>query len=329
VDAVPSFDDGLDLDDLDVVHGCGLDAAQVHECRRRGVAVALSTIYWGTAYEGDRHRRGLARRLPSAALRGGRLGRAVLAGHNRVVDTCLREVRREVDTVAAFSAADVLLPNAEGEAAAIRRDLGVATPAVVVPNGISPRLADGGGARFTDRDYVLYVGRIEPHKNQLGLIRALRGTGLRLVVTGAVHPHHAAYGRQCREEGRGWVEFTGPVPDDELVALYRGARVHAVPSWFETTGLVSLEAAVSGCSVVSTGRGHAREYLLDMAWYCDPADAASVRHAVLAAWGHPPDPGLARRVLDHYTWDHAAASTLGAYREVLDRRVGRIVNQPG
>ena len=73
--------------------------------------------------------------------------------------------------------------------------------------------------------------------------------------------------------------YGGPHPRT-VVALYRSARVHVLPSWFETTGLVSLEAGLCRCDVREHNRGHAREYLGDFAWYCDPADPASICSAV-------------------------------------------------
>ena len=66
----------------------------------------------------------------------------------------------------------------------------------------------------------------------------------------------------------------------DLAALYQKARVHVLPSCFETTGLVSLEAALSGCRIATTNRGFAREYLLDHATYLDPADPASIAQIV-------------------------------------------------
>jgi glycosyltransferase involved in cell wall biosynthesis len=122
------------------------------------------------------------------------------------------------------------------------------------------------------------------------------------------------------------VTFTGPVlhESDQLRNLYRGARVHVLPSWFETTGLVSLEAALSGCSVVSTSLGHAREYLGDLAWYCDPREPASILAAVRQAWGTPPSSALRQRVLDHYTWKHVADATIEAYGTLAGRRGGPI-----
>jgi glycosyltransferase involved in cell wall biosynthesis len=165
------------------------------------------------------------------------------------------------------------------------------------------------------------VGRIEPHKNQLGLIEALRGAGLPLVIAGNDHPDHTEYAEACRRAGSGWVRFVGPVPhgSPELADLYAGARVHVVASWFETTGLVSLEAALSGCSIVSTSRGHAREYLDRFATYCDPGRPDSVLAAVRQAWAAPPSPELRQRILDRYTWSHVAEATVAAYATLPPR----------
>ena len=68
-----------------------------------------------------------------------------------------------------------------------------------------------------------------------------------------------------------------------LRSAYAAARVHALPSWIETCGLVSLEAALAGCNVVVSTAGHELEYFRDLAYYCDPANPASIRRAVVQA----------------------------------------------
>jgi glycosyltransferase involved in cell wall biosynthesis len=313
--------------DVDLVHGFGLDATDIRMWHSRGVPVVVSTIYWDLVYRLDGPRLKLgARALAGRGLRAAQFARAALQGRSPLIEACLRSASSELSTLAAFESADLLLPNAKGEAESIRRDLGVSTPMMPVPNGVDPSAFSGPATSFADRDYVLFVGRIEPHKNQLGLIGALRGTGLPLVIAGYEHPDHPRYAQECRAAGAGWVTFTGPVlhESDQLRNLYRGARVHVLPSWFETTGLVSLEAALSGCSVVSTSLGHAREYLGDLAWYCDPREPASILAAVRQAWGTPPSSALRQRVLDHYTWKHVADATIEAYGTLAGRRGGPI-----
>ena len=311
------------LDGIDLVHGFGLRAGEIRHCHTRRVPVALSTIYWDRSYraDGGSGRTGL-RTWAGRGWRATTFARAALGGRGALIEACRTATADETTLYSAFESADLLLPNAEGEADALRRDFGVSTPTHVVPNGVDPAAFTGPSRPFEERDYVLFVGRMEPHKNQLGLIEALRGSGLPLVIAGHGHPDHRAYVERCHRAGAGWVDFSGhfsgTVADEAgLARLYAGARVHVLPSWFETTGLVSLEAALSGCSVVSTSRGHAREYLGDDAWYCDPGSPPSILDAVRRAWEHPPPAALAERVLARFTWAHVAEATLAAYDSVL------------
>ncbi len=321
LDVITEFTDTPPPTEVDLVHGFGLSTDHVRHWHRRGVPVALSTIYWERSYrqDGGPGRRVSARDLAGRVVRAARFSRSALRGRGALTEACLHWIPADVQQLTLFEAADLLLPNAVGEGESIRRDFGVATPIVPIPNGVDPDRFSLPVDQFDQRTYVLYVGRIEPHKNQLGLIEALRGSGLPLVIAGHEHPDHARYVRKCRRAGSGWVTFHVSLDESELADLYRHARVHVLPSWFETTGLVSLEAALSGCSVVTTSRGFAREYLEDLAWYCDPADSGSVLSAVQSAWASPPDPALRQRVLEHYTWRHVAEATMAAYRTLPAR----------
>lgn len=318
-----TLDDQPDFRSCAIVHGFGLSPDEIHHARAHSRWVALSTIYWDRSYRADRsgggwsfrslkRRAGLAFRATSAAAK----------GPSAFFDLCSDALHEDRWLLAAYEAADLLLPNSRGEASSIRRDLGVSTPCHIVPNAVDPARIAPSGESFdgssVERTTVLYVGRIDPHKNQLGLIKALHGTGLHLVIVGYDHPQQVEYADICRKAGDGWVEFAPGTAD--VGPHYRRARVHVTPSWFETTGLVSLEAALGGCNVVSTSRGHAREYLEDHAWYCDPGDRSSIRTAVLAAFAAPVTDALRQHVLDNFTWDHAARTTLSGYQLLVDRQ---------
>ncbi len=320
VDVLTDFSDDPPLTGIDLVHGFGLSAAQIRRCHTGRAPVALSPIYWDRSYRADGFDRKLgARAVAGRAYRATQFARSAWRSRGALMETSLAFLPSELELLTAYESADLLLPNAVGEADSIRGDFGVSTPMIPVPNGVDPVSFSAPADPFEARRYVLFVGRIDPHKNQLGAIRALRGSGLPLVIAGHDHPHHPEYTERCRAEGAGWVTFTGEVPHDsaELADLYHGARVHLLPSWFETTGLVSLEAALSGCSVVSTSLGHAREYLDDLAWYCDPREPTSILSAVRNAWDSPPTGQLRQRILDRYTWEHVAESTVAAYRSLL------------
>src|SRR5262249_2494755 len=112
---------------------------------------------------------------------------------------------------------------------------------------------------------------------------------------------------------------------DILASAYAAARVHVLPSWSETCGLVNLEAALAGCSVVAGTLGYEVEYLGDLAYYCDPADLASIETAVRTAWDEHARSAkrrrqLRQRILTHFTWEKAAEATFQAYCRVLSER---------
>jgi glycosyltransferase involved in cell wall biosynthesis len=305
--------------DADVVHGIGLTAAQIRAARTAGAAVALSPVYWARRY-----RREPPEWTPVWRLRlrsSLELAGAALAGPNAVAVRAARDSDREVAT--SFESADVLLPNSRAEADCLRAELQVSTPQRVVPNAVDAEILDHSGQPWEQRTTVLCLARVEPHKNQLGLLRAMRRSQLRVEIAGFEHPSHAEYGRRCHREAGPNTEFLGPLTTEEVVAALGRARVSVLPSWYETTGLSSLEAAAAGANVVTTNRGFTAEYFGADAWYCDPSDEGSIRRSVEAAWNAPPQERLRRRIAEHYTWDHAAAATLQAYQEALARRPRR------
>ncbi|MBK7308934.1 MAG: glycosyltransferase [Chitinophagaceae bacterium] len=57
------------------------------------------------------------------------------------------------------------------------------------------------------------------------------------------------------KEAAGNIVFAGRLTQTALANYYARARVHVLPSWFETCGLSSLEAAAMGCNIVITARG--------------------------------------------------------------------------
>ncbi|MBI1323930.1 glycosyltransferase [bacterium] len=232
--------------------------------------------------------------------------------------------------------ADAVLPNSRAEADQLHRLLGVRAHRLhVVPNAVDLDDSADFGRSATDAheygsgnawlsdfgDYVLYAGRIEPRKNVLGLIHACRALDLPLVVIGSAPAESESYMHRCREAAAGArVRFTGSLPkgDPRLAAALASARVFALPSWFETPGLATLEAAAVETPVVVTIRGSTREYFGDDVHYCDPADPATIREALAAAWDHPraTRPELAARIRQNWSWNETARMTEAIYDAV-------------
>jgi glycosyltransferase involved in cell wall biosynthesis len=210
--------------------------------------------------------------------------------------------------------AAMILPNSESEYRRVQQTYPCKVNHVVVPNGINPNQFPFDAIEKKDGQLVLCVARIEGNKNQINLIKALNNTRFRLLIIGAHAPNQVGYYHQCRSVAAANVSFLNRIPEDELLTYYRKAKVHILPSWFETTGLSSLEAAVMGCNIVITDKGDTREYFGNDAFYCDPAEPKSILAAVERASSTAFDENFREKILKEYTWKQAAIQTLKAYQ---------------
>ncbi len=65
-----------------------------------------------------------------------------------------------------------------------------------------------------------------------------------------------------------------------LPSAYAAAKFHVLPSKFEFPGMVTLEAAATGCSVVSGPYPTIEDCLGDRIYYRDPMSLESIRENV-------------------------------------------------
>ncbi|HXB05885.1 MAG TPA: glycosyltransferase family 4 protein [Puia sp.] len=220
--------------------------------------------------------------------------------------------------------AGMLLPNSSSEVRRLQERFSIQRPYRVIPNAVDPALfRPPAEAPVRDNRLVLCVARIEGIKNQLNLIKAINGSAFRLILVGAPAVNQRGYYEECRRIAGPAVSFAGAVPQEELVGYYCRAAIHVLPSFFETTGLSSLEAAAMGCAVVITDKGDTREYFGDQASYCDPASPASILRALEEAAERGPSAGLQEKIRKQYTWTETAARTLEAYQAALNGASGQ------
>ncbi|GIV17558.1 MAG: hypothetical protein KatS3mg022_2993 [Armatimonadota bacterium] len=318
----------LQEEPYDLVHAFSLyHADKVEHLERTNKPLVVSTIFRDNAafypvIVGAAAFRQQTTSQVEEALRAWKEGRVRVQGLDpRSLDEP-EELRRIKERI--VRRAQLLLPNCRWELSALRSYFRLGyKPAEVVPNAVNPErficaTPDAFVQRFGLRDFVLCAARIEPFKNQLMLIWALRSTGIPLVLAGKFS--EPEYGALCQRWAGENVHFVGELSPDLLASAYAAARVHAMPSWAETPGLTSMEAALTGCAIVVGNQGAEREYFGDFAYYCHPADVDSVREAVLKAWE---DRDLTKReafreyILKHYTWSETARVTAEAYEQVL------------
>lgn len=313
---------------------------QVRSLKRLGIPVVMSPIYlnpslalWGTAVIRNifRTRRDEVERLRlleqlrnrSLSVKHSASIAFTAHGQNRTSegnDAIQRQMLAEVDH---------LLPNSYLEMDSLARTLRVCDiPFTVVPYACDPKVfLDPDPEPFVRKHglngFVIQAGRVEVSKNQLMMVHALRDLDLPIVLVGG--NIQKEYLDWCQQYGPRHLHYIPHLPPEELASAYAAARVHALPSWIETCGLVTMEAALANCSVVCSIAGYELEYFRDLAYYCDPADFRSISKAVVRAFDNHEQDGPRRQklkdlILKEYTWERAARLTLQAYERVLGSR---------
>jgi glycosyltransferase involved in cell wall biosynthesis len=101
---------------------------------------------------------------------------------------------------------------------------------------------------------------------------------------------------------------TGEVTDDELAALYTGARALVFPSDEEGFGLPPVEALACGTPVVACDVPGVRDVLKGRATLVDPDDLDGLVAAAEAAERPAPEPPA-------WTWEDAARATWQVYAD--------------
>lgn len=178
----------------------------------------------------------------------------------------------------------------------------------------------------TPARYALHVGTVEPRKNvptllaAWRLLRARRAEPPPLVLCGGFGWNAEETRREIESaEKEGWAVHLGYVTAAELAALYQGAELVALPSFYEGFGLPAIEALKAGAPLVASDLPVLREVAGDAALYAPPdrPDLWAERIGELLA-----DPGLredlrrrGRERAGLFDWHRAAAETAEVFKE--------------
>jgi D-inositol-3-phosphate glycosyltransferase len=208
----------------------------------------------------------------------------------------------------------------------------------VVPCGVNMELfqpADRLMARknlgLTGKKILLFVGRIDPLK---GIEQLLRATaylgninGLRLIVIGGDEDSQYEIGRLQRLAGelgmQDAVDFKGLVKHDELPDYYSAADACIVPSYYESFGLVALEALACGTPVVATDVGDLKNIIRQgengyIIADNNPRELARKINLLLSGRSDDGESALAIRAsVSRYGWPNIAKAVIQEMRQVL------------
>ncbi|NOY96567.1 MAG: glycosyltransferase family 4 protein [Chlorobi bacterium] len=128
--------------------------------------------------------------------------------------------------------------------------------------------------------YILSLGTIEPRKNHLNILKAIRSGNIDvpLVIVGRPTTYVQNlldYISENNMERK--IHFLDKVPDEDLPAIYKGAQFLAYISFFEGFGLPVIEAMASGCPVVTSNTSCLPEVAGDAACFCDPGNVDEIK----------------------------------------------------
>jgi glycosyltransferase involved in cell wall biosynthesis len=141
-------------------------------------------------------------------------------------------------------------------------------------------------------DYLFYPAQFWPHKNHIGIVRALailkneRRLVPPVLFCGAAsdeirEQNYAALQIEARELGvSDQIHYIGYVPDGDMSALYTGASALVMPTFFGPTNIPVLEAWACGCPVLTSDIRGIREQVGDAALLADPASPEAIADAI-------------------------------------------------
>jgi len=229
------------------------------------------------------------------------------------------------------SLANHILVQTELEAKDLKNDYKTNNfPWTKVVNGIdTKKFSAGSNLKVPSENTILCVGRIEPRKNQISLAKAFikaqeQGTILdyKLVFVGGVNNNHPTYHLEFNKliKQNSNIVHLGFVEQEKLCEIYKKSKVYALSSWFETTGLVFLEAVSCGIKSIVASGDRAKEYLEENAIYCNPESISSQVTSLQQAVERPTvNPNFKEFVKKTYTWENCAIKTLEVYNKVLGK----------
>lgn len=215
---------------------------------------------------------------------------------------------------------------------------------VHLPNGVEvDRFSTGDGNAFRQKfsldstsKILLCMGRIDPQKNQLELIRSMpvwkqKHDSIHLLLIGPVT--NDDYESRLRAEicrlslSDDVTIIPGIDPhSDDLCNAFHAADFFVLPSLHEPFGIVVVEAWAAGLPVVSSNAGGLAGLITDQSTgrLFDPSRAGACATAVLAALDAPAEEtnqmirAARREVEEKYSWEQVTEQLKAVYTQVLN-----------
>ena len=224
-----------------------------------------------------------------------------------------------------LEAANVLITESEMENAFIHKYYSIdAKKMCVIPNGIefNDYKGDDIYRKIGTKDkYVLLVGRFDSNKNQLNVIKALKGKNFHVVFIGGAEKCSHDYYDRCVEEAEGFsnIHFLGWLDNQSnlLQSAYAHADTVLLASHFETFGLTAIEGGAKGAKLAFSRTLPIRNF--EEFQNCpsfNPSSVRDIEKVVMSCVVANNDDLLGERIIKKFNWDNIIKSHLELYQSI-------------
>lgn len=180
------------------------------------------------------------------------------------------------------------------------------------------------------RDYFLFSGQLNYRKNIHTLLKAFAKVSVKnkvdLVLTGdkSILDYVGRLGKIISEHNlKNRVKILGPIPRNDLIAIYRGALGLTFPTLYEGFGFPVLEGFASGIPVISSNTSSIPEVAGDAALFVDPNNVDDIRDAMTTIIS---DENIRKKLISRgaervkdFTWEKTAKKTTDLYLKVSNQ----------
>jgi len=185
--------------------------------------------------------------------------------------------------------------------------------------------------------FILYSGRISPHKNVVRIIEAFsalktelakegRLEDLKLIIIGDEVSKHPDLRRAVIKSGVQYdVRFLGFVPIEVLRIFYDTAKLFIFPSLYEGFGLPPLEAMAHGTPVVASNTSSLPEVVGKAAVLVNPENVFEISRAMFRVLTDQPLRDkmkiAGKAQAEKFSWETSVSRMIEVYEDIVRRRV--------
>jgi glycosyltransferase involved in cell wall biosynthesis len=218
-----------------------------------------------------------------------------------------------------FSIADLVSTTTQTAANTIQGRIGGGEKIFVAPTYVDTELFKGDNAAKKIEDAILFVGRLEPQKNVLNLVKACRMSGLALHIVGT-----GSQERQVIELGTAIgvdVRITRVMPNNKIAELFKLYKFYALTSNHEGLPKSLIEAMSSEMVCIGTKVQGITDLLTDgvTGYLSDGLDEAAISTTIDRARADPSNVAIAKAARAFVIGRHSIQAYLDREMAAFDR----------